>query len=212
MQTNVRRWRRRPVTPPIRRAAAYLNHRLQPSGVPPVEPGRSCDLKALLMARIYLETTIISFYHNVRTEPEMVARQNWTRRWLDAELVGSDELVSSLAVQAELEAGEFPKQREMLELLGRFPLLDLNEAVAEAVDAYIARQVMPNDPAGDALHLAAASFHRCDFLVTWNCRHIANANKFGHIRRVNGILGLGNPALVTPLELLGEETIDGQLQ
>ncbi len=164
------------------------------------------------MARIYLETTIISFYHNVRTEPEMVARQNWTRRWLDAELVGSDELVSSLAVQAELEAGEFPKQREMLELLGRFPLLDLNEAVAEAVDAYIARQVMPNDPAGDALHLAAASFHRCDFLVTWNCRHIANANKFRHIRRVNGILGLGNPALVTPLELLGEETIDGQLQ
>ena len=181
-----------------------------PGTVPPVV--LPCDLKALLMARIYLETTIISFYHNVRTEPEMVARQNWTRRWLDAELVGSDELVSSLAVQAELEAGEFPKQREMLELLGRFPLLDLNEAVAEAVDAYIARQVMPNDPAGDALHLAAASFHRCDFLVTWNCRHIANANKFGHIRRVNGILGLGNPALVTPLELLGEETIDGQLQ
>ena len=122
---------------------------------------------------------------------------------------GSDDLVSSLAVQAELEAGEFPKQKEMLELLAKFPLLDLNEAVAETVDAYIARQVMPNDPAGDALHVAAASFHRCDFLVTWNCRHIANANKFGHIRRVNGILGLGNPALVTPLELLGEETIDG---
>jgi len=39
--------------------------------------------------------------------------------------------------------------------------------------------------------------------------HIANANKFGHIRRVNGILGLGNPALVTPLELLAEETTNG---
>lgn len=87
------------------------------------------------MAWIYIETTAISFRYNVRTEPEMVARQNWTRRWLDAELGGSDELVSSLAAQAELEAGEFAKQREMLELLARFPLLELNEAVAEAVDA-----------------------------------------------------------------------------
>lgn len=55
----------------------------------------------------------------------------------------------------------------------------------------------------DALHLALASYHRCDFLVTWNCKHLANANKFGHIRRVNTLLGLFNPALVTPLELLG---------
>lgn len=62
---------------------------------------------------------------------------------------------------------------------------------------------MPADPAGDALHLALASYHRCDFLVTWNCKHLANANKFGHIRRVNGLLGLFSPSLVTPLELLG---------
>jgi predicted nucleic acid-binding protein len=137
----------------------------------------------------------------------MIAREQWTRRWLDAALRGSDELVSSLAVQAELEAGRYPKQKEMLELLAGFPLLELNEAVAETVDAYIAHRLMPNNPAGDALHLAIASFHQCDFLVTWNCRHLANANKFAHIRRVNGILGLGNPALVTPLEL-HQETPD----
>jgi len=41
-------------------------------------------------------------------------------------------------------------------------------------------------------------FYRCEFLATWNCRHIANANNFGHIRRVNGILGFGNPTLVSP--------------
>ena len=75
----------------------------------------------------------------------------------------------------------------------------------EIVQAYIAHQLMPSDPLGDALHLAIASYHRCDFLVTWNCKHLANANKFGHIRRVNGILGLSVPTLVTPLELLGEE-------
>lgn len=139
----------------------------------------------------------------------MAARQNWSRRWLEAALAGPDELVSSLAVQAELEAGAYPNQAEMLALLARLPLLELNEAVAEVVDAYIAHQVMPKDPAGDALHLAAASFHRCDFLVTWSCRPIANANKFGHIRRVNGILGMGNPALVTPLEPLGDDTLNG---
>lgn len=61
----------------------------------------------------------------------------------------------------------------------------------------------PIFPAGDALHLALVSYHKCDFLVTWNCKHLANANKFGHIRRVNALLELFVPALVTPLELLG---------
>jgi hypothetical protein len=161
------------------------------------------------MARIYIETTVVSFYFNARPEPEMVARQNWTRRWLDAAMLASDELVTSVAVETELNAGDFPHKSDMLDLASRWPLLDINDAVIEAVEAYISNHVMPNDPAGDAFHLAAASFHRCDFLVTWNCRHIANANKFGHIRRVNGILGLGNPALVTPLELLNEETENG---
>lgn len=64
---------------------------------------------------------------------------------------------------------------------------------------------MPADPTGDALHLALASFHKCDFLVTWNCRHLANANKFGHIRRVNQLLDLYVPVLATPLEMLGDD-------
>ena len=74
----------------------------------------------------------------------------------------------------------------------------------EIAETYIARRVMPADPAGDALHLAIASFHLCDFLVTWNCQHLANANKFGHIRRVNTLLGLYVPMLLTPFELLAE--------
>lgn len=96
------------------------------------------------MAIYYVETTIPSFYHEVRTEPEIVA-------------------------------------------------------------AYDKHKIMPKDPFGDALHLALASYHRCDFLVTWNCQHLANARKFGHIRRVNGMLGLYVPELVTPMELLGED-------
>jgi hypothetical protein len=98
------------------------------------------------MAIYYIETTIPSFYYEVRPEPDMVARRDWTRR----------------------------------------------------------HKLMPVDPFGDALHLALASYHRCDFLVTWNCQHLANARKFGHIRRINGILGLFVPEIVTPMELLGE--------
>src|SRR5205823_8548324 len=103
-----------------------------------------------------------------------------------------------------LEIGEFPQKNDALKLIEAIPLLAVDEAIADIVDAYIKHHVMPADPAGDALHLALASHHRCDFLLTWNCRHLANANKFAHIRRINGILGLFVPSLVTPLELLGE--------
>jgi hypothetical protein len=74
--------------------------------------------------------------------------------------------------------------------------------IQEIVDAYIAHFVMPKNPLGDALHLAMASFHKCDFLLTWNCNNLANANKFGHIARVNTMLGLFTPSLVTPMQLL----------
>ena len=153
--------------------------------------------------RVYIETTIPSFYHEVRREPEMLARRAWTREWWDDHRSDFD-LVTSEAVLDELENGAFAQKGDALALLQRIPLLDIDEAIADIVAAYIKHHVMPADPAGDALHLAIASHHRCDFLLTWNCRHLANANKFAHIRRVNGILGLFVPSLVTPLELLGE--------
>jgi hypothetical protein len=65
---------------------------------------------------------------------------------------------------------------------------------------------MPSKPtSGDATHLALASYHGCDFLLTWNCRHIANPNKAAHILRINTRLGLHVPRLVTPLDLLGRD-------
>jgi hypothetical protein len=134
----------------------------------------------------------------------MTARREWTRAWWKLAL-NRHELVTSAAVVDELERGDYASRRECLELIGGLPLLAIEPPVIEIVETYIARRVMPADPAGDALHLALASFHRCDFLVTWNCRHLANANKFGHIRRVNTLLGLYVPTLVTPLELLQEE-------
>ena len=154
------------------------------------------------MSIYYIETTIPSFYHEVRSEPSMVARRDWTRRWFDF-AVTSDRFVSSVAVLDELRRGDFPGRDECLAMLDTIEMLELDDPVFEIVEAYLANKLMPSDPFGDALHLALASYHRCDFLVTWNCLHLANANKFGQIRRINGILGLYTPELVTPMELIG---------
>lgn len=155
------------------------------------------------MSRIYVETTIPSFYYEVRSEPEMVARRNWTRVWWDL-VAGQDELVTGSPVIEELERGSFPGRAEALGLVGSLPVLAVTPPVLEIVEVYVRHTLMPADPRGDALHLALASFHGCDILATWNCTHLANARKFPHIRRVNGILGIGVPSLVTPLELLDE--------
>jgi hypothetical protein len=153
--------------------------------------------------RIYVETSVISFYHDVRTEPEMIARRDWTQRFW--QMAQTDYvLLSSLAVIDELEQGIFTNQQQMIELVNDLPIVPIDENILEIVDTYIDHKVMPGDPRGDALHLALASYHKCDFLLTWNCKHLANANKFGHIRRINVMLGLYVPLLVTPLELLGE--------
>lgn len=133
----------------------------------------------------------------------MVARRDWTRRWFDSAIT-SDRIVSSVAVLDELRRGDFPGRGDAVSMLDNVEMLELEDPVYEIVEAYLAHKLMPADPFGDALHLALASYHRCDFLVTWNCQHLANANKFGQIRRINGILGLFVPELVTPMELLGE--------
>ena len=151
--------------------------------------------------RVYVETTVPSFYHEVRSEPEMVARRDWTRQWWSRAILNC-ELVTSVPVIDELERGDFPQREECLRLIAPLPLLAVEPAILEIVQTYIGRRVMPQNPVGDALHLALASHHRCDFLATWNCKHLANANKFAHIRRVNTLLGLFVPTLVTPLELL----------
>ncbi len=154
--------------------------------------------------RVYVETSIPSFYHELRTTPDVVARRDWTRQWWD-DAPAKYELLTSPAVINELSAG-IPERSELrLSLIRNLPLLPIEQAITEIAATYVQQKVMPADPTGDALHLAIASFHKCDFLVTWNCAHIANANKFGHIRRVNSMLGLFVPALVTPLELLGAD-------
>ena len=156
----------------------------------------------MVKPRVYVETTIPSLYHDLRTSPDIVVRREWTRQWWNT-AADSYDLVTSRAVLDELAGGPPERSAPRLALVRDLPLVPVESAITEVVEAYLRHKVMPADPGGDALHLALASYHKCDFLVTWNCQHLANANKFGHIRRVNTMLGLFVPALVTPLELLG---------
>ena len=160
-----------------------------------------------MQKRVYIETTIPSYYFEIRPEPEMVARRNQTREWWESEREHY-ELVTSVAVLEELEQGNYPVKTNALDLLRDVPLVAIVPEIIPIVNAYVARHVMPADPRGDALHLALASYHRCHFLLTWNCRHLANANKFEHIRHVNAELGLFSPTLATPVELLQDEVFE----
>ncbi|HEY4761604.1 MAG TPA: type II toxin-antitoxin system VapC family toxin [Thermoguttaceae bacterium] len=153
---------------------------------------------------VYIETTIPSFYFTTRKDVESLARRNWTQHWWDFKRE-EYELVTSVAVLDELKKGNYAGRDEALKLMENIFLLPTEPAIPEIITAYIQHSVMPSDPGGDAYHLAMASFYKCDFLLTWNCKHLANANKFRHIQRVNTLLRLYIPDLITPMELLNLE-------
>ncbi len=158
-----------------------------------------------MKTKVYIETTIPSFYYEERKEPSAIARKQWTREWWNAHRKKYLP-VTSVAVLDELSSKNYPetKRKKLLKLIAEIPLIPIEPDIISIVEAYIQHKVMPESPVGDALHLALASYHKRDFLLTWNSKHLANANKFGHIRRINTLLGLYVPLLVTPLELLGE--------
>lgn len=151
---------------------------------------------------VYVETSIPSFYFDARTSMEIQVRRQWTRDWW-ALAKWQDALVTSAVVESELEdTPDAEKRAVMFDLLDDLPRLDYADEIDSIVEVYFARKLMPLASGGDAHHLALASFHRCDMLSTWNCKHIANPNKNEHIRMVNSALGLPTPQLVTPFELL----------
>ncbi len=153
--------------------------------------------------KVYVETSIPSFYFEERPEPQMVARREWTRQWWDNHRHEFD-LWTSVVVIEELMEGDYPNKSNVNSLIGALPLLPYERKIDDIVQVYIDNLLMPRKTLGDAYHLAMSSFHACDFLLTWNCNHLANARKFAHIKQVNTRIGLFVPELVTPLELLGE--------
>ena len=155
---------------------------------------------------IYVETTVPSFYTETREDEEVRISRKWTRDWWHLAHIGQD-LVTSFVVQDELERiPDTVRRKAALRLIAPLEQLVYTPEIEEIVEVYLGHKLMPREGLGDAAHLALASFHHCDILIiTWNCRHLANANKTGHIRRVNALLGLETPLLVTPLVLMEKD-------
>ncbi len=156
------------------------------------------------MPSVYVETTIPSFYYETRADESVKAWRNATRQWWDNHRVAYN-LHSSRFVVDELSQSPAAKAARMLAMLEPVPLLAEPAELADVIAFYVEHRLMPADAVGDAAHLALASLHSMDFLLTWNCRHLANANKIRHINVVNGRLGLRTPVITTPLNLMPEE-------
>ncbi len=147
---------------------------------------------------VYIETTVPSYYCDDR--PALVDEIERTREWWDHERSAYECFISPTVVE-ELERGEYPGQARCLELVASLPVLRITDQIIDVAEAYRERRLMPRNPAADSIHLALASYYRMDYLLTWNCRHLANANKVRFLETINHSMGLHVPLLVTPLTL-----------
>jgi len=158
-----------------------------------------------MKAKLYLETTIPSYLVGRPSRDLLVAaHQQITREWWESR--GSDFAlyVSELVVQ-EVRAGDAGLATRRLEVLADVPILGINDEIIELAEDLISEGPIPRKAAGDAAHIAFATVYGCEYLLTWNCRHIANAELHGAIRRVIEQHGYDVPTLCTPEELMGGE-------
>lgn len=106
----------------------------------------------------------------------------------------------------ELGAGKPERATERLALVQAFPLLDVDEEVEHAARFYVENLAMPSRNLRDAFHLALASVHEVEYLLTWNYAHLANASKRTHLEVLNRRLHLPSPVICSPEELMLEPT------
>jgi hypothetical protein len=97
-----------------------------------------------------------------------------------------------------MERVEEPHRTGYLKILKTMDKLELTEEVAILADGYISRGIFHRKFMADALHVAMASFHKVDYLVTWNFGHLANVRKQARVRLFNTAAGFFSPVIVTP--------------
>jgi len=156
-------------------------------------------------AKVYIETTIPS-YLAARPSRDLLiaAHQQLTREWWDVRRPAFDLYVSEPVLE-ESAAGDAILARRRLELLADIPVLPLTSAILRLAEALVAEGPIPRKAAADALHIAAATAYGCEYLLTWNCRHIANAEIQRAARWVVRKQGFELPIICTPEELMGGE-------
>ena len=152
--------------------------------------------------RVYIETTIPS-YLTAWQSPQLVmaANQQVTREWWHDRRDEFDLFCSDLVVR-EAGAGDPDAAARRLAVIQEIPLLDGGAMADDLARALLSEVPLPTKAAADALHIAIAATNGIDYLLTWNCTHIANAEFRDRIAEVCLSFGLRCPTICTPQELL----------
>jgi hypothetical protein len=151
---------------------------------------------------VYLETSVISYYVSRPSRDLIVAaHQQITSDWWEKVLPRCSPHVSTM-VNYEIERGDADAVRRRRAAIEGIPVLEVNDEVAALAAEYARRVSVLDSSEPDAYHLALAAWHGMDFLVTWNCRHIAAAKVRLIVEAVNRERGIGTPEICTPEELM----------
>ena len=162
------------------------------------------------MDTIYIETSIVSYLQQrPSSQVVMAARQLLTHQWWNDERA-KYQLVASQFVIDEATSGDPVLAAERLAALDGVPLLPLDPEIANIADEIMLRAILPPKARTDALHIAVVAHHRVQYLLTWNCRHIANGRILPRIHKVLNDLGIQVPIICTPEEMVNydPETYD----
>ncbi|MCG6534772.1 MAG: type II toxin-antitoxin system VapC family toxin [Syntrophales bacterium LBB04] len=152
---------------------------------------------------VYIETSIVS-YLTARPSSDLLAAawQKVTMDWWETQR-GRFALFASDIVIEEAGRGDDIAVARRLEALAGIPLLAMTDDVLVLSESLIRAGALPKQAIGDSLHVALTGVHGVDYLLTWNYRHIDNAEKKPLIRKVCLANGYGYPEICTPQELMG---------
>jgi predicted nucleic acid-binding protein len=153
---------------------------------------------------VYIETSIIG-YLTARTSNNLILMANIeaTRDWWDTRRTQFDLFISQTVLD-ESARGDTEISSRRLEILSDFPLLEVNEAVQDLAMRFLMKSNLPPKAADDALHIVVATVYGLDYLLTWNCKHIANAQIQKKLAQISFDAGYELPTICTPYELMGE--------
>ena len=158
--------------------------------------------------RVYIETTIISYLTAWPSQKlVMAANQETTRSWWDDERQYFELFISEAVIQ-EASAGDPEAARRRMEVLETIPELPVTDDARLLAQKLIEHTPLPAKASVDALHVATATVNGMDYLLTWNCRHIANATLRNSMAEICRAAGYEMPIICTPLELIQEQQND----
>lgn len=152
--------------------------------------------------RLYLETSLISYAVGRRSRDLItLANQELAREWWETQRRNYDLFISELVVR-EVEVGDPEVARSRLALLASLPLLSIPKEAELLAPVLLRVAGLTDNAATDALHMALAAVHGMQYLLTWNCKHIANAITRRAVERQCIAAGYDPPVICTPQELM----------